>query len=479
MVFSGLTFLLLFFPTVIVLSLFSRRLTYQNYMLLVVSLLFYAWGEPKWVLAMLTVAAINYLCALPLQKDSLSKGLRRLLLAVAVVGSLSFLFYFKYAAFLVNTVGSLIGRGDLMQAPVLPIGISFYTFQALTYTVDVYRGKAPAQRNPFKLLLYISCFPQLIAGPIVQYADIAEQLDHRRITTDGYLNGFRRFTVGLAKKVLLANYCGAALLETGTATQGPLTVVGAWVSVIFFSLQIYFDFSAYSDMAIGIGAMLGFRYKENFNYPYIAASLADFWRRWHISLGSFFRDYVYIPLGGNRKGPARQIVNLLIVWGLTGLWHGASWNFLIWGLIHGILLIIEKAVWKREPQGALKIVRRVLAMFLIIVSMVTFYYEDLSAMLRHFLAFFGLGIQTGALGAIPLIDERLVLLLGKFALPLIGMIVLATPLLKNLALRWEQRDRERPCGYSIAAGLTSIALLALSVIFLIGQSYNPFIYFRF
>ena len=479
MVFSGLTFLLLFFPAVIVLSLLSRRLTYQNYMLLAVSLLFYAWGEPKWVLAMLVVAAINYLCALPLQKDSLSSGLRRLLLAVAVLGSLSFLFYFKYAAFFLNTVGSLLGRGKMMETPVLPIGISFYTFQALTYTVDVYRGKAPAQRNPLKLLLYISCFPQLIAGPIVQYADIADQLDHRKITVDGYLTGFRRFTVGLAKKVLLANFCGAVLLKVDTAAQGPLTFVGAWLSCILFSMQIYFDFSAYSDMAIGIGRMLGFRYKENFNYPYIACSVTDFWRRWHISLGSFFRDYVYIPLGGNRKGPARQIVNLMIVWGLTGLWHGANWNYLMWGLIHGILVIAEKFVWKKEPQGAMRIVRRVLSMFVILLSMATFYYEDLSQMLAHVLAYFGLGLENGILTTVPFIDEKRLLLLGKYALPLCAMLFFCTPVLRNLAARWERRDQERPCGYSIAAGLTSVALLVLSLIYLIGQSYNPFIYFRF
>lgn len=479
MVFSGLTFLLLFFPTVMVLSLLSRRLKYQNYMLLAVSLLFYAWGEPKWVLAMLAVAAMNYLCALPLQKDTLSKGLRRLLLTAAVLGSLSFLFYFKYAAFFLNTFGSLIGRGDLMKTPVLPIGISFYTFQALTYTVDVYRGKAPAQRNPLKLLLYISCFPQLIAGPIVQYADIAEQLDRRKITADGYLRGFRRFTVGLAKKVLLANLCGSALLEMGTAAQGPLTVVGAWVSCILYSMQIYFDFSAYSDMAIGIGSMLGFRYKENFNYPYIAGSVTEFWHRWHISLGSFFRDYVYIPLGGNRKGPARQILNLLIVWGLTGFWHGASWNYLMWGLLHGVLVVAEKMIWKKEPHGALRILRRVLSLILVLISMMVFYYENLSFGLSHILAFFGIGLENGVLTTVPWIDEKRLLLLGKYALPIAAMIVFCTPLLKNLAARWEQRDREKPCGYEIAAGLTSVALLVLSLICLIGQSYNPFIYFRF
>ena len=479
MVFSGLTFLLLFFPAVTVLGLFSRRLPYQNYMLLVMSLLFYAWGEPKWILAMLIVAAVNYLCALPLQSKTLSTGFRRLFLAFSVVGSLSFLFAFKYAAFFFNTVGAMFGSETVMRPLALPIGISFYTFQALTYTVDVYRGKAPVQKNPLKLLLYISCFPQLIAGPIVQYADIADQLDHRSITTDGYLSGFRRFSVGLAKKVLLANLCGAVLLEVGTADQGPMTVVGAWLGCLLYSMQIYFDFSAYSDMAIGIGAMLGFRYKENFNYPYVAASVTDFWRRWHISLGSFFRDYVYIPLGGNRKGIARQILNLFIVWGLTGLWHGASWNFIVWGLIHGILVAAEKLIWKNEPRAALRILRRVLSLFAVLIGWVVFYYEDLSLGFAHIFAMFGFGLQNGVPTPLPWIDEKRLLLLGKYVLPMIGMAVFCTPLLKNLAERWERRDRLKPCGYSVAAGLVPVLLLILSVICLIGQSYNPFIYFRF
>ena len=278
MVFSGLTFLLLFFPTVVILTLFSRRLAWQNGVLLAASLVFYGWGEPKWILAMLTVAAVNYLCALPLQNPSLVPGWRKVLLILAVVGSLSFLIYFKYAAFLLNTLGSFFGKGRWMEPLPLPIGISFYTFQALTYTVDIYRGKAPVQRDPAKLLLYIACFPQLIAGPIVQYADIAEQLNERSVATEDYVHGFHRFALGLAKKVLLANLCGAALLEVGTAAEGDLTVLGAWMGAVLYSFQIYFDFSAYSDMAIGIGAMLGFKYKENFDHPYLACSITEFWR---------------------------------------------------------------------------------------------------------------------------------------------------------------------------------------------------------
>ena len=476
MVFSGLTFLLLFFPTVVILTLFSRRVAWQNGVLLLASLVFYGWGEPKWILAMLAVAAINYLCTLPLGKGSLSPAVRKLLLWAAVLGSLSFLVYFKYAAFFLNTLGSLLGKGKWMEPLPLPIGISFYTFQALTYTVDVYRGKAPVQRDPAKLLLYISCFPQLIAGPIVQYADIAQRLDHRTITMSGYIRGFHRFAVGLAKKVLLANLCGAALLEVGTAADGGLTALGAWMSAILYSFQIYFDFSAYSDMAIGIGVMLGFKYKENFDHPYLACSISEFWRRWHMSLGAFFRDYVYIPLGGNRRGPARTVLNLLIVWGPTGLWHGASWNFLLWGAFYGLLLIFEKMVLKEGLERIPRLIRWPATMFLVMLGFILFYYEDLHLASAHLLAIFGTSWDGGALSAIPLADERGLLLLYKYALPLVIMALCSTPLYQTLSERWKNA---MPNGQMLAGGLVSVGLIVLSLIFLIGQSYNPFIYFRF
>ena len=476
MVFSGLTFLLLFFPSVIVLTLLSRRVTWQNGVLLVASLVFYAWGEPKWILAMLAVASINYLCALPLRKPSLSSSVRTLLLWAAILGSLSFLVYFKYAAFFLNTLGNLLGQGQWMKPLPLPIGISFYTFQALTYTVDVYRGKAAVQKNPAKLLLYISCFPQLIAGPIVQYADIAKQLDHRTVSADGYICGFHRFAVGLAKKVLLANLCGAALLEVGTADQGAMTVLGAWMGAILYSFQIYFDFSAYSDMAIGIGAMLGFRYKENFDHPYLSCSITEFWRRWHISLGSFFRDYVYIPLGGNRRGAARTILNLMIVWVLTGLWHGASWNFLLWGAFYGLLLICEKMALGDRLYRIPRLVRRPATLFFVMLGWILFYYEDLHLAFVHLTAIFGVGWNGGVLTGIPIADEKGLLLLFKYAVPMLLMAVCSTPLYQNISDRWA---KVMPRSQMFAAGIVSAGLILVSLIFLIGQSYNPFIYFRF
>ena len=479
MVFSGFTFLLLFFPVTMLLVLLSKNLRWQNAVLLVTSLVFYAWGEPKWILAMLAVTGVNYLCALPMQRESLSRPLKRLLLAFGVIAGLGLLIYFKYAAFFVNTVGSLFGRPNLLKPAVLPIGISFYTFQALTYSVDVYRGKAPVQKNPLKLLLYVSCFPQLIAGPIVQYADIAAQIDDRTITVDGYLRGFRRFCVGLAKKVLLANLCGAVINEVGMADAGSMTVLGAWLGAILFGLQLYFDFAAYSDMAIGIGRMLGFTYKENFLYPLMADSITDFFRRWHISLGAFFRDYVYIPLGGSRVGTARRILNLLIVWGLTGLWHGASWNFLLWGLFFGALLIFEKFVLGERLNRIPSVLRRIFTLFMYLLGCMIFYYEDVGLGFAHIGALFGLSRADGALRLLPLFDEKRLLLLLKYALPLVIMFVACTPLVKRIANKWQTRDAKKRCGFHVAAIVAPILLLTLSLLFLVGQSYNPFIYFRF
>ena len=478
MVFSGFTFLLLFFPVTVLLVLLCRNIRWQNAVLLIASLVFYAWGEPKWILAMLAVTAVNYLCALPLQRETLPRAVRRLLLTLGVLGGLAFLIYFKYAAFFVNTVGGLFGQPNLMKSTALPIGISFYTFQALTYTVDVYRKKAPVQKNPLKLLLYVSCFPQLIAGPIVQYADIAPQIDNRKITADGYIRGFRRFCIGLAKKILLANLCGSVIAELGMADTGTLTVLGAWFGAILYSLQIYFDFSAYSDMAIGIGRMLGFTYKENFNYPYMADSVTDFWRRWHISLGAFFRDYVYIPLGGNRVGKLRFVLNLLIVWGLTGLWHGASWNFILWGLLYGVLLIFEKLILGKRLSRIPSVIRRIFTLLFVMLGWIIFYYEDVRLGLTHIGALFGIARVDGAWQAAPLFDDKWLLLL-KYALPLLFMFVACTPLAKRIAETWENRHRIRRCGFDLAATIVSVALLALSLLFLIGQSYNPFIYFRF
>ena len=478
MVFSSLTFLLLFLPVLLGLYFLGRSWRWRNGVLIAASLFFYGWGEPVWILAMLFSTAVNYLCAKKLDGVSAPKR-RKLWLALGVVMSVAFLFYFKYAAFFANTAAAVLGLPGRRSAPRLPIGISFYTFQILTYTVDVYRKKAPVQRSFWRLLLYVSCFPQLIAGPIVQYADVEPQLAERSVAPEDFTAGMRRFITGLAKKVLLANICGAALSETVQAGTGAeLSVLGAWLGAFLYMLQIYFDFSAYSDMAIGLGRILGFTYKENFRWPYASRTVTEFWRRWHISLGSFFRDYVYIPLGGNRRGAGRTALNMAIVWALTGLWHGASWNFVVWGLYYGALLMLERFVFPkvldRLPGGA----RWALTQLLVLAGWVIFYYEDLAAVGQHLLAMLGLAAGDGGLHAAALTDEAALRVLRRYTVyPLLAWI-LSLPAIPALRERLERSTRGERLLHAGGAVL-SAGLLALSLIFLIGQSYNPFIYFRF
>ena len=466
MVFSSLSFLFLFLPLLYLLLFLSRSPRWRNGVLIAASLFFYGWGEPVWILAMLFSTAVNYVCA-RLIDDSERPERRKLYLVIGVIASVAFLFYFKYAAFLLNTLLSLFGLKVRMAAPKLPIGISFYTFQILTYTVDVYRRRAPVLKNPFRLLLYISCFPQLIAGPIVQYGDICEQLEDRRISPADFSEGLQRFIKGLGKKVLLANLCGAALEELPLAGTGAaLSIGGAWLAALLYTLQIYYDFSAYSDMAIGLGRTLGFRYKENFLFPYISRSITEFWRRWHISLGSFFRDYVYIPLGGNRKGTARTILNMLIVWALTGFWHGASWNFVLWGAYYGVLLILERFVLAKALEHIPSLLRGLMTFIIVMIGWVIFYYTDLSSVAEHLRALFG----GGAGGWI---DEGTLAVVRKYTVfPLLALL-LSFPLVPTLGRACPDRLRAilQPC--------LSVLIFVCSVLFLIGQSYNPFIYFRF
>ena len=471
MTFSSLTFTTLFFPAVLILYFICTDLRWRNGVLLVASLIFYSWGEPIWVLAMIGSTAINYVAAMLIGRAS-SPGLRKTALVVGAAASLAVLFYFKYAAFLVNSVTSLFGVSFSIPVLELPIGISFYTFQVLTYTVDVYRDKSPVQRDPFKLMLYVSCFPQLIAGPIVQYSDVAVMLDERESTPDGFTEGMKRFAVGLSKKVLLANVCGLIIEELPSAAGASgMSVLGAWYISVLYSLQLYFDFSGYSDMAIGMGRIFGFTYKENFNYPYISKSASEFWHRWHISLGSFFRDYVYIPLGGNRCGRARTALNLAIVWALTGLWHGASWNFVIWGLYYGVLIILEKLVladFREKLPGA---AQHIAALLLIVVGWTVFYYTDMGCLGKHLGAMFGIG-------AAGLSDPVTMAVIRKYTvLPLIAAIA-SLPILPRLKA-WLGKHEKLEGAADIVSLVCLTALMLLSMIFIVGQSYNPFIYFRF
>ena len=466
MVFSSLTFLLVFLPLLYILYFALSSPRWRNGVLLAMSLLFYGWGEPLWILAMLISTFANFFCARALTRTD-SEPRRRAILAVGVLFSLSFLFYFKYSSFFANSLAKLFGLGWRAADKRLPIGISFYTFQILTYTVDVYRRKAPALESPLRLLLYISCFPQLIAGPIVQYADVADQLAERRILPDEFTAGLQRFIKGLAKKVLLANVCGAAMEElTLAGTGSALSLLGAWLAAFLYTLQIYFDFSAYSDMAIGLGRTLGFRYKENFRFPYASLSVSEFWRRWHISLGSFFRDYVYIPLGGNRRGAPRTVLNLLIVWALTGLWHGASWNFVLWGLYFGVLLILERFVFASLIEKTPRAIRWALSFVIAVVGWVIFYYTDLSALSQALGALFGVGISGWS-------DAASLAVLRSYGVWALVAFVLSLPVVPLVSERLPEKLR------GVLGLVLTLLLFAASLLFLIGQSYNPFIYFRF
>ena len=464
MVFSGLTFLLLFLPALLVLYFLSRDLRWRNGVLVVFSLIFYAWGEPVMVLLLIGTTLFNYLVARAMDRTHSAAG-KRLCLILGVVGSLAGLLYFKYAGFFLTTLADLFGFRLSFEAPRLPIGISFYTFQILTYTVDVYRGKTPVQKSFWRLLLYVSCFPQLIAGPIVQYSDVAAALDQRSTAMEDFTDGMRRFLLGLGKKVILANTCGSVLLSVMPAGTAPQSVGGAWLGGFLYSLQLYFDFSAYSDMAIGLGRVLGFSYKENFLYPYLSDSPTAFWRRWHISLGSFFRDYVYIPLGGSRRGKGRRILNLLIVWALTGLWHGAAWNFVIWGLYWFVLLVIDKdlsKLWAKVPR----FLRWLFTLVAAVVGWVIFYYTDMAALGAHLSAMFG--------GGLPWMDEGALSSLRQYALFLPLASVAAMPIVPRL----KQAVQKHP-GLGCLGTVFAVAVGLVSLLFLVQQSYNPFIYFRF
>ena len=471
MVFSSMTFLAFFLPAVIGLYFISQSPKWRNGVLVVFSLLFYAWGEPQRVFLMLLSIVVNYICAIMISCAE-TKQQKRIFLILGLSVTIGMLMYFKYFAFFANSIAGIFGAKDLVPVQSLPIGISFFTFQIITYTVDVYLGKVKPQRSLARLILYISFFPQLIAGPIVNYTYVSKQLHKRKTTVNGIFEGLSRFFVGLAKKVLIANVCGEILSKL--TLTGSASVLGAWLGVFAFSLQIYFDFSGYSDMAIGIGRVFGFRFLENFNYPYISTSVTDFWRRWHISLGAFFREYVYIPMGGNRVTPRRHIINLLTVWALTGLWHGASWNFIVWGLYYGLLLVIEKFLLKDILAKLPKALTWLSTMLLVMVGWVFFYHESLVDGFSQLGAMF-------CIGANGLADGVSVYYLKRYLGILIVGVLACVP--------WKQVFEQKSGKYqALAADNPWIArlktaavfvLVLLSMSFLVSSSYNPFLYFRF
>lgn len=470
MVFSSVIFLFCFLPITLALTLLSPK-PLRNSILLLMSLLFYWWGEGIFVLLMLASILTNYLAGLALARFQK----RKMVLTLAVLINLGLLAFYKYAAFLVDNLNLLLATSDEpLIAPVevhLPIGISFFTFQALSYVIDVYRGETEVQRNPFDLALYIAMFPQLIAGPIVRYHDVATQIRNRIVSNELFASGVRRFIVGLAKKVFLANVLGRVADQVFAMDPSTLGTGTAWLGIICYAFQIYFDFSGYSDMAIGLGRMFGFRFLENFNYPYIAGSIQDFWRRWHISLSSWFRDYLYIPLGGNRVGPVRLYLNLVTVFFLCGLWHGASWNFVIWGLIHGLFLVIERL-------GLAKLLRKLpypfglaYVLFVVLIGWVFFRVETLPDAWTFLLAMFGQGSVAA---------EPVYLLTPEVRLTLVLATLGATPILKHF---WTFNDppQQHILGGSLRLlrTLAATSLLIFTAVYLAADTYNPFIYFRF
>ena len=467
MLFSSIPFLYYFLPLVLAVYFLTPRAG-KNAVLFLSSLLFYAWGEPRFCIFMLLSILQGYVFGRLIEKHAQNKKRSKLFLTASVALSLALLAYCKYADFFLSSVNAVTGLSFKLLHVTLPIGISFYTFQILSYVVDVYRGEVPAQKSFLKLGTYIAMFPQLIAGPIVRYAEIAPQLDSRQTTLEDVSSGACRFVIGLSKKVLLANVLYG--LVTAFQQSRDLSVLYFWLYAVSFALQLYFDFSGYSDMAIGLGRIFGFRFQENFNYPYISGSITEFWRRWHISLGSWFRDYVYIPLGGNRVSKAKWLRNILVVWMLTGLWHGASWNFVLWGLGFAVLLVAEKLVYGRLLQRT-HVLKHVYTLLLVTLSFVLFNADSVSEAVSQ------LGAMFGA-GGLPLVSTEGVYYLKSYAGTFLFAAIGATPLVSNAISRFG-KTRFGAQALTVLQPLVMLALLAACTAFLVDGSFNPFLYFRF
>ena len=470
MVFSSILFIFFFLPAVL-LVYFIVPLKLRHFVLLFFSLLFYAWGEPIYIFIMLFSTIFDYVNGLLIERfySKDNHNAAKTVMVCSVIVNLGILAFFKYNNFFIENINTWTGSNLPLADIALPIGISFYTFQTMSYTIDVYRREVTAQRNIISFGAYVTMFPQLVAGPIVQYKDIEKQLDSNRTTLDDFSYGIKRFITGLAKKVLLANNIGLLWEQISGDSLTALSASEAWIGAAAFAFQIFFDFSGYSDMAIGLGKMLGFRFKENFDYPYCAKSITEFWRRWHISLGSWFREYVYIPLGGNRKGLRRQLLNILIVWCLTGFWHGASWNFVIWGLYFGVLLSMEK-VFLLQWLCKHRILSHIYTLVLVTISWVIFAFDDISEAGLYLKAMFGLN------GAEPF-SARTLYYISTNAVVLIACAAFSIDIFKRIRLR------EKSTASLYALKTLKIAVYAaelfISVSFLIGDTYNPFLYFRF
>lgn len=467
MVFSSLSFLTLFLPLTILLY-FAVPRRFRNLLLFLASLIFYAWGEPVYIVLMLFSSVVDYSHGLLMEKFDGRPGVRRALLISSVAINLSLLGFFKYAGLVVSTLNAALSLSIPVPSVALPVGISFYTFQTMSYSIDVYRRNCPAQRDPIAFGCYVTMFPQLIAGPIVRYVDVMREINDRRETFEGFYLGIRRFLVGLAKKLILANGVGMLWDAVSAQPAASLSALSAWLGVLAYAFQIYFDFSGYSDMAIGMGRMFGFQFPENFRYPYVSRSVSDFWRRWHITLSTWFREYLYIPLGGNRVRVPRNIFNLAVVWMATGLWHGASWNFLLWGAYFGAVLIAEKFLYGKALSRAPGFVGWAYTALVVLVGWVFFALDDLGRGAAYLGAMFG-----GGAGAVDAYALRALLNYGAV---LLLCAAASTPLASGALERLRAR---RPRAHSALTYALVIAGFALCLIYVVDAGYNPFLYFRF
>ena len=459
MVFSSIPFLFFFLPIVLI-CYYLVPFKLKNYVLLVFSLIFYAWGEPVYIILMIFSCLLNYFYAL--YHDKVKN--RKLLFILCIVANLLILGFFKYADFLIDIINSIFRLNINPLKLALPIGISFFTFQTMSYSIDVYRSSVVPERNFFYFTTYVSMFPQLIAGPIVRYETISKELYKRDINFNNFSDGLLRFMQGLFKKVLIANNIG--YLWTTLSSMESLSIASAWLGIIAYTFQIYFDFSAYSDMAIGMGKMLGFNYLDNFNYPYISKSVTEFWRRWHISLSSWFKDYVYIPLGGSKCSRIKHIRNILIVWCLTGIWHGASYNFMLWGLYYGIILIIEKFFLKGFLSKLPNTLKHIYTMLVVIIGWLIFASTDLSMFSVYFSNMFNIFKY-------PFIDETFIFYFKSYFIIIVISTLLSMPIYQNIKKKLNSR------GWMIISLILYLVFFFITVSYLVSDSYNPFLYFRF
>ena len=457
MVFSSIPFLFFFLPIfLIIYYLVSFR--FKNITLLIFSLIFYAWGEPIYIILMVFSSIVDYTNGRMIEKYPNKK---KIFMILSVINNLSLLGFFKYSNFLITNINNLLNLNIKLLNFSLPIGISFYTFQTMSYSIDVYRGTVKVEKNFLNFMAYVSMFPQLIAGPIVRYEDVSNELSKRTINWEGFKEGLVRFLQGLFKKVLIANNVGFLFTTISNMRYSDISILTSWLAILSFTLQIYFDFSGYSDMAIGMGKMLGFNYLENFNYPFISKSITEFWRRWHMSLSTWFKDYVYIPLGGNKK---HQFRNILVVWSLTGLWHGASWNFIIWGLYFGVLLVIEKYLLKKYLDKLPNIFRHLITIFLVLISFYIFAFDNTQLLISFGKILFGFSGNK-------FIDSNFIFYFTNYLIIIIIACLFSTPIY--------QKIKERVKNFGLIISIIYIILFILTIAYLVSDTYNPFLYFRF